>query len=76
MGKRKAEPLLWLLFSAGGLAAALLLPVLLVLFGLVFPAHWVSAPSYAHALSVLSCFNSAIRTGRAAEKLKDIGAGA
>jgi fumarate reductase subunit D len=52
MGKRKAEPLLWLLFSAGGLAAALLLPVLLVLFGLVFPANWVSAPSYAHVLSV------------------------
>jgi len=52
MGKRKAEPLLWLLFSAGGLAAALLLPVLLALFGLVFPAHWVSAPGYAHVLSV------------------------
>jgi len=52
MAKRKAEPLLWLLFSAGGLAAALLLPVLLALFGLVFPAHWVSAPSYAHVLSV------------------------
>ena len=52
MGKRKAEPLLWSLFSAGGLAAALLLPVLLVLFGLVFPAKWISAPSYAHALAV------------------------
>ena len=51
MGKR-AEPLLWLLFSAGGLAAALLLPVLLVFFGLVFPAHWVSPPSHAHLLSV------------------------
>ena len=52
MGKRKAEPLLWLLFSAGGLVAALLLPALLALFGLVFPANWVSAPSYAHVLSV------------------------
>jgi len=54
MAKRRAEPepLLWLLFSSGGLAAALLLPVLLLLFGLVFPAGWVSAPSQAHLLSV------------------------
>lgn len=43
MAKRRAEPLVWLLFTSGGLAAALLLPVLLVLFGLVFPAGWVSA---------------------------------
>jgi fumarate reductase subunit D len=52
MAKRRAEPLLWLLFSSGGMAAALLLPVLLVFFGLVFPAGWVSAPGYAHVLSV------------------------
>jgi fumarate reductase subunit D len=42
----------WLLFTSGGLAAALLLPVLLVLFGLVIPAGWVSAPDQAHLLSV------------------------
>src|SRR5499425_3517419 len=52
MAKRRAEPLVWLLFTSGGLAAALLLPVLLVLFGLVFPAGWVSAPAQAHLLSV------------------------
>jgi fumarate reductase subunit D len=52
MVKRRAEPLVWLLFTSGGLAAALLLPVLLVLFGLVFPAGWVSAPAQAHLLSV------------------------
>src|SRR6266536_5212550 len=52
MAKRRVEPLLWVLFSSGGLAAALLLPVLLLLFGLVFPAGWVSAPSQAHLLSV------------------------
>jgi fumarate reductase subunit D len=40
MVKRRVEPLLWLLFSSGGLAAALLLPVPLLLFGLVFPAGW------------------------------------
>src|SRR5213082_2300280 len=52
MAKRRAEPMVWLLFTSGGLAAALLLPVLLVLFGLVFPAGWVSAPAQAHLLSV------------------------
>ena len=52
MAKRRAEPLVWLLFTSGGLAAALLLPVLMVLFGLVFPADWVSAPAQAHLLSV------------------------
>ena len=52
MAKRRAEPLVWLLFTSGGLAAALLLPVLLVLFGLVIPAGWVSAPAQAHLLSV------------------------
>src|SRR5262249_52323467 len=52
MAKRRVEPLLWLLFSSGGLAAALLFPVLLLLFGLVFAAGWVSAPSQAHLLSV------------------------
>ena len=52
MAKRRAEPLLWLLFSSGGMAAALLLPVLLLFFGLVFPAGWVSAPAYTHVLSV------------------------
>lgn len=52
MAKRRAEPLVWLLFTSGGLAAALLLPVLLVLFGLVFPAGWASPPAQAHLLSV------------------------
>src|SRR5713226_1937558 len=52
MAKRRAEPLLWLLFTSGGLAAALLLPVLVLLFGLVFPAGWVSAPDQAHLLSL------------------------
>jgi fumarate reductase subunit D len=52
MMKRRAEPLLWLLFTSGGLAAALLLPVLLLLFGVVFPAGWVSAPDQAHLLAV------------------------
>ena len=53
MAKRRAEPLVWLLFTSGGLAAALLLPVLLLLFGLAIPAGWVSAPAQAHLLSVM-----------------------
>jgi fumarate reductase subunit D len=52
MAKQRVEPLLWVLFSSGGLAAALLLPVLLLFFGLIFPAGWVSAPSHAHLLAV------------------------
>ena len=46
MRKRSNEPVLWVLFSGGGVVAALTLPVLLFLFGLAFPLGWVSAPSY------------------------------
>ncbi len=47
------EPLLWILFSAGGVVAALVIPVLLLLFGLAFPLGWLSPPSHAHMLAVL-----------------------
>ena len=47
------EPLLWLLFSAGGVVAALVIPVLLLLFGLAFPLDWLSPPSHAHMLALL-----------------------
>jgi len=46
------EPLLWLLFSAGGVVAALVIPVLLALFGLAFPLG-LSPPSHEHMLAVL-----------------------
>lgn len=46
MAKRSVEPLPWLLFSAGGVMAALFLPVLVFLFGLAFPLGWMSAPTY------------------------------
>src|ERR687888_2737879 len=48
MARRPIEPLLWMLFSAGGVLAALLIPVLLLLFGVVFPLGWISPPSHAH----------------------------
>lgn len=53
MAKQLIEPLLWLLFSAGGLLAALLIPTLLFLFGLAFPLGWLSPPGHEHLLTVL-----------------------
>ena len=44
---------MWLLFSAGGVLAALLLPILLFLFGLAFPLGWLAPPGHAHLLAVL-----------------------
>lgn len=46
MAHRSNEPFLWMLFSAGGVVAALMIPVLLFLFGLAFPLGWLDAPSY------------------------------
>jgi fumarate reductase subunit D len=46
MAKRSNEPFLWSLFSAGGMIAALMVPVLLFLFGLAFPLGWIEAPDY------------------------------
>ena len=46
MVKKSSEPFFWAIFSAGGVATALLAPVHLLLFGLAFPLGWVEAPSY------------------------------
>lgn len=46
MARRTIEPLLWTLFSAGGVVAALLLPIHVFLFGLAFPLGWLGPPSY------------------------------
>jgi len=53
MPRRTVEPFVWLLFSGGGVAAALVLPVLLLLFGLALPLGWIWAPEYGHLLGVL-----------------------
>lgn len=53
MHKRSPEPLLWLLFSAGGVASALFVPVLVLLFGLAFPLGWISPPSYEHLYNLV-----------------------
>jgi fumarate reductase subunit D len=48
MSNRTLEPLLWTLFSAGGVLAALLLPLPLFLFGVAIPLGWVADPGYDH----------------------------
>src|SRR5713226_526404 len=53
MHKRSNEPFLWLLFSAGGVVAAMLLPIHLFLFGLAFPLGWLDAPTYEKLLTLL-----------------------
>jgi fumarate reductase subunit D len=46
MSRRQIEPLLWLLFSAGGVVSALLLPMLILLIGIAFPLGVPPFPSY------------------------------
>lgn len=52
MRQRTVEPLLWLFFSAGGVLAALVLPILVLLFGLAMPLGWLSPPNHDHLLAV------------------------
>ena len=51
--KRSVEPLPWLLFSAGGVASAHVLPMLVFLFGVAFPLGWISPPTYDELIGVL-----------------------
>ena len=67
--KRSNEPFLWLLFSAGGVVAAMLIPIHLFLFGLAFPLGWLNGPSYQNLLAeagitddLRSCQGIAVRT--------------
>jgi fumarate reductase subunit D len=53
MAGRSLTPLPWLLFSAGGVMAALFLPVLVFLFGLAFPLGWIAAPEDDHLAGLL-----------------------
>jgi fumarate reductase subunit D len=52
MIKRHPEPLLWMLFSAGGVVSALLMPVLVALFGVAIPLGWIAVPDYTRMLAV------------------------
>ncbi len=54
MSRRPApEPLLWMLFSSGGMVAALMIPILLFLFGIAFPLDLLSPPDHSHVFAVL-----------------------
>ena len=53
MGKKSNEPLVWALFSGGGVIAALLMPIHVFLFGLAFPLGWLDEPSYEHLLALV-----------------------
>ena len=44
------EPIVWSLFSAGGVVAALFLPITIILTGVAVPAGWISADGL-HALA-------------------------
>ena len=47
------EPFRWALFGARGLLAVLLIPILLLLFGVLYRLGWVGAANYPHLLAVL-----------------------
>lgn len=54
MAQESNEAFFWTLFSAGGVVAALLIPVHLFLFGLAFPLGWIHGPSYEHLRALAS----------------------
>ena len=53
MARRSLEPVLWLLFSAGGVVSALVLPVLVLLLGIAVPLGWLDPPAYEHLSAVV-----------------------
>jgi fumarate reductase subunit D len=53
MARKPIEPFLWTLFSAGGMVAALLVPIHLFLYGLAFPLGWLKAPGYESTLALV-----------------------
>ncbi len=53
MTKRRIEPLVWLMFSGGGVTAALFLPILVLLFAFAIPLGWIDAPAHEHLVSVI-----------------------
>jgi fumarate reductase subunit D len=53
MTKRRVEPFVWLMFSGGGVVAAVFLPVLAFLFALAYPLGWLAAPDQGHLHAVV-----------------------
>ncbi|MGQ0848514.1 MAG: fumarate reductase subunit FrdD [Actinomycetota bacterium] len=40
--RRASDPFFWLLFAAGGVVSAMLMPVMIVLTGVAIPVGWLS----------------------------------
>lgn len=53
MVNKETEPIFWTLFSAGGVVAALFLPIQLAIFGIAVPLGWMHAPAYSPMLQLL-----------------------
>jgi fumarate reductase subunit D len=53
MVNRETEPIFWTLFSAGGVVAALFLPVQLFIFGIAIPMEWMHQPAYPALMALL-----------------------
>jgi fumarate reductase subunit D len=43
--RQHSEPYLWLLFSAGGVISAMLMPAMVLILGIAIPLGWVAAPT-------------------------------
>lgn len=54
MTKPRVEPLVWLMFSGGGVMAAVFLPSMAFLFALAFPLGWITPPDHDHLQAVIS----------------------
>jgi fumarate reductase subunit D len=52
--KPSLEPILWMHFSGGGTLAAMVMPVLILLFGLAFPLGWIEPPTHQRLLSLVT----------------------
>jgi fumarate reductase subunit D len=49
----RLEPGLWLLFSGGGMASALVMPVLVLLFGIAIPLGWLAPFDHARLSAIV-----------------------
>lgn len=56
MARRPSDPFWWLLFGAGGTAAAFLAPVLILLTGIALPAGWVDGAAAYDRLRALALY--------------------
>jgi fumarate reductase subunit D len=54
MIRRQAEPFLWLLFSAGGVASALVFPMFLLLVAVAMPLGWLPPPSHERLVDLVA----------------------